>query len=281
MAVAFVDDGSVVFAAQNNNNAITVPLPATRPVGSVFLLIAFAKLITATVSTAPTGYTLLSTFTSGTAGGGRIWVYGKIVGASETAPTIAITGATGTSGELWGASIYCYSAVDTSGGMNTSIYDGTPTTTDAAGTTTCTYPALTISRTDSMLLRFLARWQDLSVTFTPTATWNEREDISDTTRTGANHHFQDKLATASGAQASVTVAPSSATSTRYLAVTLALKAAVVTNWTRTPADSIAFTDARSARHVVAEPDAIAFTDQATPVKTMPVLGFPRTIRVRL
>jgi hypothetical protein len=216
-------DGGTVFGAANNNNAITVPLPATRPVGSVLLFIGFCRLITATVATAPSGYTLLGTFTSATASGGRIWLYAKAVVGGETAPSFAVAGAvTGTSGDLWGAYITDYSLVNLAGGIST-ILDGTPTTTDASGTTTCTYPALTISNSDSMLIRFLARFRDAADTFTPTATWNEREDIGVTTRTGGQFHLQDKAATASGVQAAVTVAPSNTTAARYLAVTIALK----------------------------------------------------------
>ena len=67
---------------------------------------------------------------------------------------------------------------------------------------------------------------DAADTFTLTATWTEREDAGTTTRLGGQHHLQDKQATASGAQASVTVAPSNTTGSRYLAVTLALKTQV-------------------------------------------------------
>ena len=76
-APVYQSDGGGVFCTANANTAISVPLPATRPVGSVLLLVAFCRLITATIATAPTGYTLLSTWTSGTASGGRIWLYGQ------------------------------------------------------------------------------------------------------------------------------------------------------------------------------------------------------------
>ena len=217
----YQSDGGGVFAAANNNNAITVPLPATRPVGSVLLMAAFCRLITATAPTI-TGYTLLHTWTSGTASGGRMWLYGRIVDGTESAPSVTPVGATGTSGDLFGAGIVCYSGVDTSGGI-TAIFDGTPTTTDASGTTTCTYPALTIAQADSLVMRLLARWRDAADTFTPTATWNERADLGSTNRTGGQFHMQDKAATASGVQAAVTVAPSVTSAARYLAVTLALK----------------------------------------------------------
>ena len=225
MPVAYESDGGGVFCAADNNNAVTVPLPATRPVGSVLLLAAYCRLISATVGTAPSGYTLLNTWTSGTATGGRMWLYGRIVDGSETAPSFAVSNAvTGTSGDIWAAGIVCYSGVDTSGGI-TSILDGTPTVQDASGTTTCTYPALTIAQANSMVMRMLCRFRDAADTFTPTATWNERADLGSTTRLGGQFHMQDKLATASGAQASVTVAPSKTSGSRYLAVTLALKAA--------------------------------------------------------
>ena len=226
MPVAYESDGGTVFCNAANNNAVTVALPATRPVGSVLLFVAWCRLITA-AAPAPSGYTLLNTFTSGTASGGRIWLYAKEVVGGETAPSVTPAGATGTSGDIWGACIFCYSGVDLSGGIS-AILDGTPTTTDAAGTTTCTYPALTISNSASMIVRFLARFRDAADTFTFTSTWNEREDLGTTTRTGGQFHLQDKLATSSGSQASVTVAPSNTTSARYLAVTAALKPIVPT-----------------------------------------------------
>jgi hypothetical protein len=224
MAAKFESSGLAGFAAANNNNAVVLTLPATRPVGSVLLIFAFAKLITATVTTAPAGYTLLGTWTSGTAGGGRCWLYAKEVVGGETAPSIAITGATGTTGEEWGAGMACYSDVDLAGGI-ANILDGTAAVTDASGTTTCTYAANTITQADSMLVRFLARWEDLNVTFTASATWNQRHGVSTTNRTGANFQTQDKVASASGSQASTTVTPSSSVNTRYLAVSFALKSA--------------------------------------------------------
>jgi len=225
VAVAYESDGGTVWAAANNNNAVTVPLPATRPNGSVLLLVAWCRLISAAAPAPSDGYTLLGTFTSATASGGRIWVYARVADGTEVAPSLTPAGTTGTSGDVWGACLYCYSGVELAGGIS-AILDGTPTTTDASGTTTCTYPALTITGSDSMLVRLLARFRDAADTFTPTATWNEREDASTTNRTGGQHHLQDKNATASGAQASVTVAPSNTTAARYLAVTLALKAAL-------------------------------------------------------
>ena len=78
-----------------------------------------------------------------------------------------------------------------------------------------------------MLVRFLARFRDAADTFTPTATWNEREDLGSTVRTGAQFHLQDKLATGTGSQAAVTVAPSVTSAARYLAVSLALREAGV------------------------------------------------------
>ena len=226
MAVAFESAGAVGFCAANNNNAISLTLPSTRPTGSVLLCVLWNRLITASVTTAPSGYTLLSGFplTSGTAAGGRIWVYAKEVVGGESAPSVALDGTTGTSGDIWGGAIVCYSGVDLSLGI-ANILDGTPTATDASGTTTCTYPALSITRADSMIVRTLARFRDAADTFTFTATWNERLDSGSTNRLGGQQHLQDKLATASGSQASVTVAPSNTTAARYLAVTLALEAA--------------------------------------------------------
>ena len=221
MAVAYQSDGGTVFAASNSNAAITVPLPATRPVGSVLLFIGWiARTTTAVVTTAPAGYTLIHSSTGDNEG--KLFVYAKEVVGGETAPTFACDGATGTSGNLWGACIFCYSGVGLGGGL-AAILDGTPGRTSQAGSGSCSYPAVTISQADSMIVRFLVRREDAAVTFTPTATWNEREDVSSTVRTGGQFHLQDKLATASGVQAAVTVTPSSAVTINYLACSLALK----------------------------------------------------------
>src|SRR5262245_17114330 len=101
MAIAYESDGGTAFAAANSNAAITITLPATRPVGSVLLFVGFCRLITASVTTAPSSYSLLNTFTSGTASGGRMWLYAKEVVGGESNPTFATDGATGTSGDLW------------------------------------------------------------------------------------------------------------------------------------------------------------------------------------
>lgn len=231
MPAAYESDGGTVWAAANNNNAITITLPATRPVGSILMIVAWNRLITSSVTTAPTGYTLLSGFpkTSGTASGGRLWIYLRVCDGSESAPTIAMDGTTGTTGDIWGACMYCYSGVNTDDvSPIDDVLDGTPTVQDASGTTTCTFPALTITNSDSLVVRPLARFRDAVDTFTFTATWNEREDAGTTNRTGGQHFCQDKLATASGSQATVTVAPSNTTAARYLAVTLALKSAPAT-----------------------------------------------------
>jgi Concanavalin A-like lectin/glucanases superfamily len=223
MAIAYESDGGTVFAASANNNAITVTLAPTRPVGAVLLFVGWCRLITATVGTAPSGYTLLGTFTSATASGGRIWLYAKEVIGGETAPTFAVSNAaTGNSGDLWGATIYCYSGVDLSGGI-ANILDGTPQVQDAAGTTSCTYPVITNNQVGNQVVRFLARFRDAADTFTPTGSHAEREDAGSTVRTGAQHHLQDMVTTATGTQASVTVAPSNTTSSRYLAVSALLK----------------------------------------------------------
>lgn len=272
MAVQFESDGGTVFCAANSNAAITVPLPATRPVGSVLMLVGFSRLITDVVGTAPAGYTLMTGFpkSSVTAAGGRVWVYTDVADGTEVAPSFACTSAvTGNSGDLWGACLYCYSGVNTS-----NILDGTPTVTDASGTTTCTYPALTITTADAMVVRFLARFRDAADTFTPTATWNEREDLGTTVRLGGQHHLQDKLATASGAQAAVTVAPSVTTASRYLAVTLALRAAIGVNHSVPISDAVGLGDAPVSGRGIGRSlsDTATFADARTRQ-----IGFGRTL----
>lgn len=226
MSIGYQSDGGTAWCNANNNNAITVPLPGTYTTGDLFIFIGFCRLITASVTTAPSGYTLWDTFTSGTASGGRIWVYYRWATASESPPTFATNGATGTSGDLWGANIYAYSGVSQTGGVP-DLDATTPAPTDASGTTTCTYPAITTVTDGARVIRFLFRIRDAADTFTPTASpaHSEREDAGTTTRTGGQHHFQELIATTHGTQAAVTVAPSNTTAARYLAVTMALKPA--------------------------------------------------------
>lgn len=284
MAVAFQSVGAVSEVASNSNAAFTPALPATRPTGSVVLCVAWTRLITATLTT-PTGWTLLSGFpvTSATASGGRLWVFARVVDATLTAgPSIAFTGpVTGNTGDEAAAMCICYSGVDTSGTAFANLFDAAATMNDAAGTTTCTYPAITTATNGAMVVRTLCRFQDLAVTFTPTASpaHNERLDFSSTNRTGGQQHLQDIIAATAGAQAAVTVAPSSTTSTRYLAVSLALKPATVpgapTIGTATAGNaqaSVAFTPPASnggaaitAYRVTSTPGSITATGASSPV----------------
>ncbi len=231
MAVAFESVGAVATVASANNNAFTAALPTTRPVGSVLLLVAGTRLITATLAT-PSGWTLMSGFpkTSGTASGGRLWVFGRTVTGSETAPSLAFTGpVTGTTGDDAGGFVICYSGVETASGI-ANIFDTAATVQDASGTTTCTYPAITTTVANSMLVRTLIRFRDAADTFTPTASplHTERVDAGSTNRTGRQHHLQDMAGGATGVKAAVTVAPSNTTASRYLAVSMALKELVLT-----------------------------------------------------
>ncbi len=247
MAVAFESVGATSYVASANNNAFSPALPATRPSGALLLCFAHTRLITATLAT-PSGWTLHPDFpkTSATASGGRLWCFYRFADGSETAPSLAFTGpVTGNSGDNAAGFVICYSGVH-----QTTPFDVATTVNDASGTTTDTYPAITTSTAGAMVVRTLARYQDLAVTFTPTASpaHNERVDTSTTNRTGSQEHLQDLLAGAAGAQAAVTVAPSSTTASRYLAVSVALRAATVpgapTIGTATPGNaqaSVAFT----------------------------------------
>lgn len=285
MAVAFQSVGAVSEVASNANTAFTPALPATRPTGSVVLCIAWTRLITATLTT-PTGWTLLSGFpkTSATASGGRLWVFARAVDATLTAgPSLAFTGpVTGNTGDEAAGVCICYSGVDISGTNLANLLDVTvPAPTDAAGTTTCTYPAITTATNGAMVVRTLCRFQDLAVTFTPTASpaHTERVDFSSTNRTGGQQHLQEMIAATAGVQAAVTVTPSSTTSSRYLAVSLALKPATVpgapTIGTATGGNaqaSVAFTPPASnggapitSYRVTSSPGGITATGSASPV----------------
>lgn len=226
MAVAFQSAGAVAELAANNNSAVTVGLPGTRPAGSVCLLITQCQSITATPTITGTGWTLFPEFpkTSGTASGGRIYVYGCPTNSLPATTTFTWNGATGTTGDWTSAYMVCYSGVSINAGTGLPQEDGTTTVTDASGTTTCTEPAITTNVIGTMIVRFLVRLRDAVDTFTPDAGHNERVDSGSTTRLGGQVHLQDKVTTATGSQASVTVAPSNTTAARYLAISMGLKA---------------------------------------------------------
>jgi hypothetical protein len=227
MPIAYQSVGAVTYVASANNTAFAPPLPATRPTGSLLLLVAHTRLTTATLTT-PSGWTLLTGFprtSTTTPSGGKLWVFGKEVVGGETAPSLAFTGpATGASGDNCAGFVICYSGVDVSSSL-ANVFDAAVQFTDAAGTTTCTYPAITTATNGAQIVRTLCRYQDLAVTFTPTASpvHAERVDSSTTNRTGSQEHLQDMTAATAGVQAAVTVAPSSNTSIRYIAATMALK----------------------------------------------------------
>lgn len=262
MAVAFESVGGNSWASSTSNAAITTSLPGTRPVGSVLLFVIHHMAIGGSVTTAPSGYTLLTGYpvSSATSQGGRIWVYAKIVAGGETAPSFACDGTTGTSGQEWGGCIFCYSGVDTSGGIQ-GIVDATGTPTDAAGTTVCTYPAVTTVTDGAMLFRALRRLRDSTDTFTPTAGHNERQDDGTTARLGGQFHAQDKLAGAAGVQAAADVTPSNTSSARYLAISIALKPVVSgTALTLSVDDTLSLADSEAQASVKVADETLTLSD---------------------
>lgn len=222
MAVpAFRGAGAAVFSA--NNVATPTALAPTKHAstvnGDLMLLVTECRSITATVAT-PTGWALLTGFPkrSATASGGSIYVFSRIAdGTANDAPSVSWSGlTTGTTGDSCGARILSYSNA-------TATQDGTVSVNDAASTTSITMPDITTSFDNSLVVGVAMRVNDTLHTFT-VATRTERSDDHTTSGTGHGTETADLVKSPAGAAGTATVTPSNTTSSRTLAVTLAMRA---------------------------------------------------------
>jgi hypothetical protein len=218
--------GAVSASPNNVGTPVTLtPALPTRSTGDGLLCFAWSSSNTMTVTT-PTNWTLLTGFpiASGTAVGGKVYVFGEAVDGAEAAPACVFASlTTGTTGTPASAVVASYSNVITSSGFP--ALDGTVTSSDQTGsTTTVTIPSITTTLPNSLVIGFALKLGELSATFTPPTGWNEELDTFTTSGTGYQTEISDKVFAASGATGSVTAAPSVTTSSRALGVTLALQA---------------------------------------------------------
>ena len=233
MSVQYVAKGTLVAAANSvvNPTNLVPGLPAGVQNKDILLLWTTCRSITATVAT-PSGWTLLTGFpkVSGTASGGTMYVFARVRDGTESAPTVAWSGvATGTGGDSSLARIFAWRFADVAAGAQAAI-DGTPTVTDAAVTTSMTFPAITTALANSLAVAMGFRIRDVLDTYTATATWTQRTGASGdgdntTSGTGHNRTLQDKTIAAAGSTGTAAVTPSNTTSSRSLALMLALKEA--------------------------------------------------------
>jgi len=224
--------GTAVYTANSvvTPTNLTPTKNAATQNGDLMLCVTASRSNTATVST-PTGWTLLTGFpvTSATASGGKIYVFSRIAdGTGNDAPTVTWTGlATGTTGDSASARILAWSnAITTQAGT-------VPAATDTAATTSWTLPGITTTNPNALAVGISVKISDVAQTTTVT-TFTERSD--DATQTGTGHVTQvsEKIQTTTGATGSGTVTPSDTTSSRVLAVSLALRAAATSVTAGTP-----------------------------------------------
>ena len=222
--------GSTVFSANNVANPTTLsPVLPTRTRGDVLLCFAWCISITATVAT-PSGWTLLTGFPvrSGTAGGGSLYVFARLVDGAETAPSVVWSGVTtGTSGDSNGAVVNAYSGIDVSRGI-ANILDGPVQISDQTGsTTTVTIPAITTTTKHSLEIGVAFKLLESSgATFTaPAGNWFESNDSNTTSGTGHWIEMSYKVQDVIGSIGSVTATPSVTTSSRALGVAFSMKCA--------------------------------------------------------
>lgn len=227
---SFRNAAAVVFGANSvaNPTALTPSLP-TRVNGDLLLCFTACRSITATAAISA-GWTLLTGFplTSGTASGGRVYVYARISDATDAAPTVTWTGVgTGTTGDVAHACILSYQNVYTDRGA-AGVLDGAVAASDqAASTTAVTAPAITTLVQNSIRIGYFLKWLETSGTWTAPAAggWTERVDATTTNAVGNTLEIADVAAATPGVLAAVTAAPSVTTSSRAYGVSLAILSA--------------------------------------------------------
>jgi hypothetical protein len=229
------DDATEPFIRGIGTNAITANsvlnptnlapgLPTTRATDDVLLCFTESRSNSATCAT-PAGWTLLANVASGTASGGRIYVFGLVVDGTETAPTVTWSGlTTGTSGSACQARILSVGGVDVSGGAS-AILDGTVQNTDATVTSSITVPSVTTSLANSCQFEVVTRMNDTAFTYgVPSGTgWAEHSDVHTNTGLGIGVQIASRTLTSSGASGTSTITPSNTTSSRALVASFAVK----------------------------------------------------------
>jgi hypothetical protein len=219
--------GTSVFSANSVANPTTLSpaAPTGRVAGDLLVLITASRSNSATVAT-PSGWTLVSGFPkrSATTSGGTIYVFVRTADGT-TADNASVTWSgltTGTSGDSCGARILAYANA-------TTLLDGTPPSpTDMSATTSFNIPAYTTAQDKSLVIGVGIRINDSSHTFTVASPYTERVDVHTTSGTGHGTEIADTVQTTAGLVPATAITPSSTTSSRVFAISVAFQAVVGT-----------------------------------------------------
>ena len=212
MPVAFRAAGAWSFTANNvaASGSLTPGAPAGKAVGDLLFLIVESRGIATTVTT-PSGWTAVSgsPFTSGTASGGRIYVFTRVAdGTATDTPSVSYSGATsGTTGDSTGAGILAYTGVS-------ATVDAAGVTTDlSAQTTTSAITGVTTATGGSLVLSITMKIIDFSGSSSVSG-GTERVDTLTTSGTGHGLEIYDTMVNPPGVSGTATVTWGLATSAR-------------------------------------------------------------------
>lgn len=212
--------GAATYSANNvANGNIATAAPAGKAVGDGLILIVASTSNAFTVTT-PSGWTLVTPArASGTAVGGKIFVYTRTAdGTAADTPTVVVAGlTTGTTGTPAVTLIGAYQNLDVT------LDAISATVADTTATTTTTIPATTTTVDKSLVLGIALKMQDAAQTST-VATFTERVDSSTTNAIGFAIEVSDLVKTPAGSSGTAAVTWSSATSARTFALSIAIKA---------------------------------------------------------
>jgi hypothetical protein len=218
--------GTVAASANNVANGAfpTGPgAPAGKAVGDMLVLVISSTHNAFTVTT-PTGWTLATSKASGTALGGKVFVYTRIAdGTAADTPNPVLAGlTTSTTGTPAQAVILAFTNL-------TETQDAAAVSSDlAAQTTTTAIPSITTTVDKDMVIGIAIKMGETSGQTSTVATFTERVDVSTTSGTGYIMEVSTLVKTPAGATGTATVTWSATGSQRALAVTLSFKATLST-----------------------------------------------------
>lgn len=221
---AFRAASAAVYSANNITTPVTLtPTLPTRVRGDVLLCFGWSSANGMSVTT-PSGWSALTNFASGTAVGGKVYVFSYVVDGTEGNPGVAFASlTTGTSGTPAGAAVLSFSGVDVSRGA-ANVLDGTPGTSDqAVAGATVAIPAITTVIRNSLVVGFALKMGELSATFTAPTNWAESLDSLTTSGIGHQSEISTIIQAAPGVLGATTCVPSVTTNARAIGLTIALK----------------------------------------------------------
>lgn len=227
MALSVRAWGSVGVGVNNTTTPQTISpgAPAGTVVGDALVLVTVSTKIDSTCAT-PNNWAVVPGFplTSGTASGGRIYVFVRRAdgSADDTPGVVWSTLTTGTSGSHIKAVIGAYQ-----GGMSLVLDGSLPSLVDTTATTTTTIPAFTTATDGSMVIGIAVKWRDVAGTST-TATFTERVDSQSTNASGGELAISDKLQVSHASSGTAAVTWSNTVSARTVAISIAFRPAVTT-----------------------------------------------------